>query len=395
MDRITKKAGALALLGLAAGLVLAYLLLPIPKEEATPPGPAGGAMEQNAVDAAVARIAAESRGELRAPLVRAAPGVADKWGARVSSERSAPVPPDGYSFVTVDGEMARAPLRDNPEDPPERADAGPRWIGAPDSEHADADPHWIGGRDSVDALVRQAAAAGRDWSFGWVRMVPTRRPDAATASLRHLGVEVLGASGELIRARLPGDAASLRAISALPEVAALGAVPREAKLPEAFSKRAPEAPPHEQVPVFITLMADDPDGRWRRALADLGAVVGRFDPAIRVYSANITYAALAAIAGADFVLAVEPIGVARAAHDTAVPAMGADALRDYKASSGLFSGGGASTPIGVMDTGLNINHPDIVSNRESVCGANFVYGSFFSSARDDLDPRISPAETGW
>ena len=358
MDRMRKKAGVLALMSLAAGLALAYLLWPIPKETATPYSPAGDATEQRAVDAAVARIAAESRGELRVPLVRAAPGVADNGVYQVSSERSAPVPPDGYSFVTVDGEMARAPLRDDPEDPPEPADVGPHWIDAP---------------DSVDGLVRQAAAAGRDWSFGWVRLVPTRRPDAARASLRRLGVDVLGASGELIRARLPGDAASLQAISALPEVAALGAVPREAKLPEAFARRALEAPPHEQVPVFITLMANDPDGRWRRALTDLGAVVGRFDPAIRVYSANVTHVALAAIAGADFVLAVEPIGVVRATHDTAVPAMGADALRDYNASSGLFTGGGASTPIGVMDTGLNINHPDIVSNRESICGANFVY----------------------
>ena len=371
MDRTRKKASVLALLGLAAGLALAYLLSSIPKEEVAPPRPAGGAMEQMAVDAAVARIAAESRGELRAPLVQAAPRVSDNRGHPVSSERSAPVPPDGYSFVTADGEMAKAPLRDDPEDPPERADADPRWIGGP---------------DSVNALVRQAAAAGRDWSFGWVRLAPTRRPDAAKASLRRLGVDVLGASGELIRARLPGDAASLRALSALPEVAALGAVPKEAKLPEAFSKRALEAPPHEQAPVFITLMTNDPDGRWRRALTDLGAVVGRFDPAIRVYSANVTRMALDAVAGADFVLAVEPIGVVRAAHDTAVPAMGADALRDYNASSGLFSGGGASTPVGVMDTGLNINHMDIASNRESICGANFVHDSFDTSGRvEDAD----------
>ncbi len=328
-------------------------------------------MERKAVGAAVARIAAESRGELQAPLVQAAPRIADNGAHPVSSERSAPVPPRGYSYVTAHGEMAKAPLRDDPEDPPERADA---------------DPHWIGAPDSVDALVRQAAAAGRDWSFGWVRLVPMGRPDAAKASLRRLGVDVLGASGELIRARLPGDAASLRAISALPEVAALGAVPEEAKLPEAFAKRALEAPPHEQAPVFITLMANDPDGRWRRALTDMGAVVGRFDPAIRVYSANVTHMALAAIAVADFVLAIEPISVVRATHDTAVPAMGADALRDYNASSGLFSGGGASTPIGVMDTGLNINHPDIASNRESVCGANFVHDSFDTSGRvEDAD----------
>ena len=103
-------------------------------------------------------------------------------------------------------------------------------------------------------------------------------------------------------------------------------------------------------------------------------MVGRFDPDIRVYSANVSRAELEAIAAADFVLAIEPIGIVVAAHDTAVPAMGADALRRFEGAPGLFSGlGGASVPIGVMDTGLNINHLDIASNRQSICGANYVW----------------------
>ena len=127
--------------------------------------------------------------------------------------------------------------------------------------------------------------------------------------------------------------------------------------------------------MFITLMVDDADGRWRQALEDLGAVVGRFDPDVRAYTANVTYARLEAIAATDYVLAVEPVGIVRPAHDTAVPAMGVDALRTYDGSPGSFSGmGGASVPIGVMDTGLNVNHLDIASNRESICGANFVWG---------------------
>ena len=32
-------------------------------------------------------------------------------------------------------------------------------------------------------------------------------------------------------------------------------------------------------------MDDDPDGAWRRELKGLGAVVGRFDPAVRTYAA--------------------------------------------------------------------------------------------------------------
>ena len=97
----------------------------------------------------------------------------------------------------------------------------------------------------------------------------------------------------------------------------------------------------------------------------------------------MTRAVLDALGRADFVLAVEPVGTVGAAHDTAVPAMGADALRMYGGSPGLFSGtGGASVPIAVMDTGLNVNHLDISSNRSSICGANFVY---FDPLADDDD----------
>ncbi len=90
----------------------------------------------------------------------------------------------------------------------------------------------------------------------------------------------------------------------------------------------------------------------------------------------MTYAQVGTIASTDYVLAVEPVGIVRPAHDTSVPAMGADALRAYDGSPGIFSGiNGASVPISVMDTGLNINHLDIASNRESICGANFVWGA--------------------
>ena len=54
--------------------------------------------------------------------------------------------------------------------------------------------------------------------------------------------------------------------------------------------------------------------------------------------------------------------------------MGADALRVHGGLPGIFTGtGGASIPIGVMDTGLNVNHPDIAKHRESICGVNLFW----------------------
>ena len=130
-------------------------------------------------------------------------------------------------------------------------------------------------------------------------------------------------------------------------------------------------------------MLDDPTGQWGRKLEDLGAEVGYFDPAIRVYAINASLEVLHRIASADFVAAIEPISIVQTAHDTAVPAMGADAFRTYQGSPGIFSGnGGESIPIAVMDTGLNVNHLDISTNRKSICGANFIYSEQLAEDED-------------
>ena len=356
-----------AALGLA-GLAVHLLRTPAALEQSPGAFPRPAA-EQAMLDAAMARIAAESRSGIREPSLEAAPRAGDLAAGSAPAVRSAPVPPAGYSLVAVQGEMPRARFR------PER-DAGP------DRPAADLD--WLGAPEAANVLARQASAAGRGWSFGWLRLAPNARPVDIERALQRLGGEVLGASGNLVRARLPGDVASLQAIAALPQVRGLGAMPKVRKLAAPLAEEALAAPPDQQVPLFVTLMTGDADGRWRRALEALGALVGGFDPALRVYSANAAYAALPAIAAADFVLFVEPVAAVQATHDTAVTAMGADALRMYANSPGLFEGtGGASVPIGVMDTGLNIQHLDIATNRKSICGANLVVSD--TPAMEDAD----------
>ena len=331
-------------MAVAAGLsgLIAYYMAPGEEQK---PALAGEAM---ATRAAIARIEAESRGTVQEPQIQAPPRTAETPPLLDRSvEETPPSPPDGYSFVSYHGEMPRARIAGEVDIEDEPSRPGPDWL----------DP-----ATSIEALAAQAAGAGRDWSFGWIRLAGDAKPADVAGPLSDLGATALGSSGNLVRAQLPGDPTLLQEIVSLPEVDGLGAVPPERKLPEAFSRELSEAPPQEQAPVFITLMADDPDGRWRRALEDLGAVVGRFDPDLRAYAANVAYGQVEAIAAADYVLAVEPVSIVKAAHDTSVPAMGADALRAYGGSPGIFSGmGGASVPIGVMDSGLNINHLDISS----------------------------------
>ena len=238
-------------------------------------------------------------------------------------------------------------------------------------------PPWMdaGERD----LAEQAAAAGRDWTFGWAKLAADADLDALHQTLSTNGAEMLGHAGDLVRVRLPADSARLAAIAAADPVAGIGAVPPARKITDTLAERA-SADVDDRVPVWITLMADDPYGRWRNAIQAMGAEVGRFDASIRTYPATIPLRALAPLAQADFVLAIESIGRVEATLELAAPAMGADAVRSYDASEGTFVGaGGASVPVGVMDTGLNVDHPDIGTGRNSICGANFA---------DLLDSRV-------
>ena len=331
------------------------------------PAPAidAATVEQRALRAAMKQIGAESE-TLSMPPRQSAPiaPTAEAATPAVGGTQDvvvAPMPPDGFSFVEAPLAMPKAPLS-----PDERLPAE-----VPDADGLD----WLGTAESLALVLRQAERAQRDWSFGWLRLAEDAPAAAVAAALRVHGGEVLGATGNLVRVRLPADAERLRTITSLPFVAAVGAMPGLRKL-MSMPNDTLAAGAGEQTPVLITLMTDDADGRWRRALENMGAAVGRFRADIRVYPANVDAAALRAIAAADFVAAVQPVGVARAAHDLAVPAMGADALRTYRGSPGVFSGAGAggagaSVPVGVMDTGLNINHLDISSNRQSICGVNF------------------------
>ena len=344
-------AGAVALFGLIAVL----LGVRVDKIDSELSGSDKTSLDDSLV-AATIRIANESRGEPPPPVE-----AADLEVGSVGQVNEQPlILPYGYDKVGFSGEMTMSPMRER--DNQQRMD---------DSEDRTLD--WIE-TSEVDTLVAQAGANGRDWSFGWIKLAEDARRAELESSLRDLGARVVGGSGWLIRVQFPDDEVRLQEVARLPGVEGIGAMPVSAKL-QAFDGWPHPVTDHEPTPVFITLMDHDADGRWRREMESLGVVVGHFDAQIRVYTANITQHMLQPLAAKDFVLSVEPIGIVKAVHETSIPAMGADALRNWT-GSGLFSGiGGATVPIGVMDTGLNIQHADIRQNRTSICGTNFVWAN--------------------
>ena len=360
IDRVFRGVLASAVaIALGAGIgMLLWVGLPGPADDAgeVTEDPGTAQMDRLAEESANAQIAAESR------MIDADPGQPSAASQPIEEAppdfepvplpAREPVAPPGYSFVARHG-VERGPM--TAADVDRTPSTPPTWM---DSGEA--------------ALAAQAEAIGRDWTFGWVKLAEDAGMGGVEALLDAEGGEILGRSGDLVRARLPGDVARLRAIASSSLVAGLGAFPAQRKVADDLAERA-LANVHDEVPVWITLMDDDADRRWRSALKDLGAEVGRFDPAMRAYAATLPLISLGRVAQADYVLAVEQIRRLEPALEFVTSAMGADAIRSYDYSTNLFNAvGGASVPVGVMDTGLNYYHPDISSNRRSICGINLV-----------------------
>ena len=322
---------------------------------------------RDAIEATVARIEFENAHPKNTVSIVSNHDVASKPPIAAKRISTPPLLKDGYSLSKFHGEMKKAVL-----------DTTKRDYDAFKSEEF----QWLHDAHAIELLVAQAKDASRDWTFGVLLLDNEANLESLKKSISNFDVELIGTSGRVVRAKLPGDEALLEAIQALPEVAAISPLPTSAKLSEAAHALFRQTP-DESMPVFVTLMDVDQDEHWRRSLESLDATVGQFDASIRVYSVAANYDTILDIASLDFVVAVEPVGVVKAVHDTVIPSMGADTLRMYDNDSGLFSGiGGASVPIAVMDTGLNLRHMDIATNRESICGANFVY---FDPPYDEAD----------
>ena len=311
--------------------------------------------DRQAEEAAKTLIAAESQlanaAGGQSPAAADPPATAPPGFEPLLRAATEPAPPAGYAFAARH-EVKRGPMTTADFD---------RVLSPP--------PDWMMSGEAT--LASLAASTGRGWTYGWVQLADGSTVGDLRKTLEDAGGEVLGRAGDLVRARLPVDRERLRVIATARPVAGLGVLPARRKVTSDLAERALASAPDDDVPVWITLMDGDADGRWRRALVAMGAEVGRFDPTIRTYAATLPLGALGRVVAADFVLGVETIRRLEPALEFATAAMAADAVRAYDESTGLFSGvGGASVPVGVMDSGLNVGHPAIGSNRRSICGLN-------------------------
>ena len=117
----------------------------------------------------------------------------------------------------------------------------------PAAEVSAQDLHWLDESEAVVALAGLAAAAKRDWTFGWLRLAPTAKVDDLLAQASPLGVQVVGSAGTLVRAKLPGDEQRLRRVAALSSVDGMGMLPPRLKAPADFVNSVYDAP-YQQAP---------------------------------------------------------------------------------------------------------------------------------------------------
>ena len=212
----------------------------------------------------------------------------------------------------------------------------------------------------------------RDYFFAWVQLNPNHLHSINNHSFQEYQVELFDSGNEYRRARLPREPEVLEKLLDHDAVLGLGNSPIEEKVGPNFREEIATSASGAPREVFITLMTTENLAHWQRQIENLGADIQHWDPTIRVLVAYVPYGKMIDLAELDFVQAVEPVGTLELTLDSAVSVAGADGLRTHLGINGSFSGiTGEGITIGVMDSGLNLSHPDISATRESICGESF------------------------
>ena len=225
----------------------------------------------------------------------------------------------------------------------------------------------------------------RDYFFAWVQLNPNKMNEVSQDSFAALGIEIFDGMGEYRRATLPRSEVKLRQLLESEAILAVGRMPVNDKIGPNFKEEVESSPSNDSVDVMITLMTTEKVADWMKDIEQLGGTSLYWDETIRVVVATIPYGSIFDLASRDFVQEIASVGVIKPTLDSSVSVAGADSLRSFLGVGGEFSGiTGDDVTIGIIDSGLNLSHPDIYSNRESICGKNFNVDSNGYADDDDL-----------
>ena len=240
---------------------------------------------------------------------------------------------------------------------------------------------WIDPDNSIRRIVAFGESQDREWVYGWLQLQSGFDRTTLKNSLEQHSTSLLGFSGLYARARIPTDETTLRELARDPHVAGFGMQPYSQKIDPKLTKRYSGIGNGEELPVFITVLTNNDSASLRQSLAEMGVTVGQWFADIRSYAANLPVEAVDAVLQRDDVEETTGNEVVASLLDSANAVVGIDSLRQYQSSSDSFEGStGAGIAVGVMDTGLNLEHVDF--SLKDVCGANFLSNS--STDENDL-----------
>lgn len=223
----------------------------------------------------------------------------------------------------------------------------------------------------------------RDDFFAWVQLNPNHLHKLDLDNFKAFQTEIFEGGSEYRRARLPRSSKALEKLLEGDEVLALGIQPVSEKIGPNFLEEISSGLATDTKAVYITLMTSADVSHWQDQITDHGAVIDHWDPTIRVLVAIVPLGKLLELAERDFVAAIEPIETLELMLENAIPVGGADAVRTHLPVNGSFTGlTGENVTIGVIDTGLNLSHPDISATRDSICGESFL---MLANGQPDID----------
>ena len=230
---------------------------------------------------------------------------------------------------------------------------------------------WLDPNISLNKILETANVQGRDWVYGWLQLRTGFNRHELGQKFQKYDISLLGLTGLYARVRLPASEEQLKGLASEPDISGFGLKSSDLKIDQNLDEIVSKIDVLEQLPVFVTVLANDDIADIRQSLSDQGVAVGQWFGDIRSYSANLPIYLIDKVVLNDYVEEVSFNGLVSTLLDSANAAVGVDRTREYQNASDTFgSETGRKVAVGVLDTGINADHFDFSS--KNICAVNFI-----------------------
>ena len=123
---------------------------------------------------------------------------------------------------------------------------------------------------------------GRPSLFAFIQL-DQALTEQVQAEFAKIGAQVLGPHGDFHKIKLTRQSSSVEGVIALPFVRWLGLPSAAQKIDLGLAALLADASSPNRLPLLVNVFDEDGDGLSRRALEDIGLIVGNWDPELLAY----------------------------------------------------------------------------------------------------------------